>query len=90
MTISIIRAVGTSLTIMTVKSMVGFFGAMTASKAIVVDWGLLLPFTGIAAIGILIGAQLSKKVPVPKLKLAFGWFVLVMGAFVVVKTILDA
>lgn len=80
-------AVGTSLLIMAVKSLIGFTGAL---KDIEVDWALLLPFTGIAAVGIIIGASLSKKVPSAKLKPAFGWFVLVMGAFIVIKTMLDA
>jgi uncharacterized membrane protein YfcA len=81
------RAVGTSLLVMAVKSLIGFGGALNHIK---IDWALLLPFTGIAAIGILIGAQLSKRVPAPKLKLLFGWFILAMGTFIVTKTILDA
>jgi uncharacterized membrane protein YfcA len=81
------KAVGTSLVIMAVKSLIGFSGAL---HDVHVDWGLLLPFTGIASFGILVGAQLSKKVAATKLKLAFGWFVLAMGAFIAIKTILDA
>jgi uncharacterized protein len=81
------KAVGTSLVIMAVKSMVGFSGAL---HDIQVDWALLLPFTGIAAIGIVIGAQFSKQVAAAKLKLGFGWLVLIMGTFMIVKTILDA
>lgn len=84
------KAVGTSLIIMAVKSLVGFGGAVTGHDGIDVQWSVLLPFTLLAAIGIAIGAQLAKKVPASKLKVAFGWFILIMGTFVVVKTILDA
>ncbi|HEX2900737.1 MAG TPA: sulfite exporter TauE/SafE family protein [Bacteroidia bacterium] len=81
------KAVGTSLLVMAVKSLIGFGGAL---QHIDVDWALLLPFTGIAAIGIVFGAMLAKKVPAGKLKLFFGWFILAMGTFIVVKTILDS
>lgn len=81
------KAVGTSLLIMAVKSLVGFVGALHDIKP---DWALLLPFTGIATAGIIIGARLARRVPAAKLKLVFGWFVLAMGTFVVLKTILDA
>lgn len=80
------KAVGTSLLVMAVKSLIGFGGAL---HDLYVDWTLLLPFTGIAGIGIVIGAALSKKVPGHRLKLIFGWFILAMGAFIVIKTILD-
>ena len=81
------KAVGTSLIIMAVKSLIGFAGAL---QVIDVDWMLLLPFTGIAAVGVVIGARFAKNVPADKLKLAFGWLVMVMGTFVVIKTIVDA
>lgn len=81
------KAVGTSLLIMAVKSLIGFGGAL---GNIQIDWPLLLPFTGIAAVGIVVGARLSKHVPAAKLKLFFGWFILAMGTFIVVKTLLDA
>lgn len=80
-------AVGTSLLIMSVKSLIGFTGAL---NDISINWGLILPFTGLAVVGILIGASFSKKIPAAKLKPAFGWFVLAMGTFVIIKTILDA
>ena len=80
-------AVGTSLFIMSVKSLIGFTGAM---NDITIDWEMLLPFTGLSVIGILIGAALSKRIPAAKLKPIFGWFVLAMGTFVIVKTIIDA
>ncbi len=78
------KAVGTSLLIMAVKSLIGFGGSL---RDLQVDWAILLPFTGIAALGILVGATFVKKVQPAKLKVGFGWFVLGMGIFVIVKTI---
>jgi uncharacterized membrane protein YfcA len=80
-------AVGTSLIVMAVKSLVGFTGALHDLK---VDWTLLAPFTAIAVVGILFGARFSRKVPAARLKQLLGWFILVMGTFIVMKTIWDA
>lgn len=73
-------AVGTSLGIIAVKSLLGFLGDLGAGQAI--DWKFLIIFSVIAAVGILTGQQLGKKVSEEKLKPAFGYFVLVMGIFI--------
>ncbi|MGK2864407.1 MAG: sulfite exporter TauE/SafE family protein, partial [Chitinophagaceae bacterium] len=78
-------AVGTSLFIIAVKSLIGFVGDLQGSQ--VIDWKLLGGFTAFALIGIFIGIILSKKIAGEKLKKAFGWFVLVMGLYIVVKEI---
>jgi uncharacterized membrane protein YfcA len=49
------------------------------------DWTLLLTVTGLAIVGIFIGNALSKKVSADSLKKGFGWFVLVMGIYIIVK-----
>jgi len=76
-------AVGTSLFIIAAKSLIGFTGDLQGSQLI--DWNLLLTFTGFAIVGIFIGIVLSKKIPGEKLKKAFGWFVLIMGIYIIVK-----
>lgn len=80
------RAVGTSLVVMAVKSLIGFAGAM---PHLMVDWSLILPFTGVAIVGIVLGASFSKKIPAPKLKLFFGYFILAMGTFILVRTVVE-
>ncbi|MCE2773658.1 MAG: sulfite exporter TauE/SafE family protein, partial [Bacteroidetes bacterium] len=50
-------------------------------------WPLLLTVTGLAIVGIFIGNYLSTKIDSNKLKKGFGWFVLVMGAYIIVKEI---
>ncbi len=76
-------AVGTSLFIIAAKSLIGFVGDMQGDE--IIDWSLLGSFTAAAVVGIFIGIYLSKKVPGDKLKTAFGWFVLVMGIYIIVK-----
>lgn len=77
------KAVGTSLIIIAVNSFIGFMGDVKNENFI--DWKFLLLFTGIAIIGILSGSILSKKIPGEKLKPAFGWFILVMGIYIILR-----
>lgn len=79
------RAIGTSLIIIAVKSLVGFTGDMSNY---VIDWQFLLAFTGMAVIGIFIGSFLATKIDGQKLKKGFGWFVLVMGTFILLKELI--
>lgn len=78
-------AIGTSLVIIALNSLIGFFSSV---KNVQVDWKLLSTITAIAILGIIIGAQLSKKIDGKKLKPAFGWFILVMGIYIIVKELL--
>jgi len=77
-------AIGTSLVIISLNSLIGFFSSM---DAVVTDWKLLTTISGISVIGILIGSQLSKKIDGQKLKPAFGWFILVIGVYIIVREI---
>jgi uncharacterized membrane protein YfcA len=76
------EAVGTSLVIIAAKSLIGFFGEDNLAG---MDWLLLSSVAAFAIIGIFIGAMLSKKIDGAKLKPAFGWFVLVMGIYIIIK-----
>ena len=76
------EAVGTSLVIIAAKSLFGFTGELGHSN---LDWTLLLTVTAAAIVGIFVGSNLSKKIDGAKLKPAFGWFVLVMGIYIIVK-----
>lgn len=76
-------AVGTSLFIIAAKSLIGFVGDMQGDE--VIDWTLLSSFTVAAVVGIFIGIFLSKKIDGDKLKTAFGWFVLIMGIYIIAK-----
>jgi hypothetical protein len=77
------QAVGTSLLIIAINSLIGFGGDLLANPQI--DFGLLLSIAGIAIIGMFIGTFLSKKIDGATLKPLFGWFVLTMGCYIIVK-----
>jgi uncharacterized membrane protein YfcA len=74
-------AVGTSLLIISVNSLIGFTGDVWTQGSLM-DWRFLGLLTLLAVIGILIGGQLAKKLETKILRKAFAWFVLLMGLFV--------
>lgn len=76
------QAVGTSLMIIAAKSLIGFTGDLGNLE---INWSLLLIFTSFSIAGIFVGQQLARKIPGEKLKPAFGWFVLVMGIYIILK-----
>jgi uncharacterized membrane protein YfcA len=76
------KAVGTSLIIVTINSLIGFTGDL---QTIQVEWLFLLSFSAFTIIGILIGVFLSKYISGKKLKKGFGWFVLLMGIYILIK-----
>jgi uncharacterized membrane protein YfcA len=78
-------AVGTSLMIIAAKSLLGFLGDLKGDEQI--DWQMLIIFTAAAVVGIFLGNALAKKIPSEKLKVYFGWFVLIMGVYIIFKEI---
>ena len=76
-------AVGTSLFIVSVQSLIGFLGDIRPDQNI--DWNLILVFTACSIVGVFIGNYLSKKFSGEKLKTSFGWFVLAMGIYIIIK-----
>jgi uncharacterized protein len=76
-------AVGTSLFIVSSQSLIGFTGDVLEKR--IIDWELLLLFTFASIIGIFIGNYVSKKTEDEKLKTGFGWFVLAMGIYIIIR-----
>jgi len=76
------KAVGTSLAIITAKSLIGFLGDV---HNLDLDWTLLATVTGLAVIGIFTGKAISRKIDGKVLKPLFGWFVLAMGVVILFK-----
>lgn len=70
-------AVGTSLMIIAVQSLLGFAGDVL--RGLPVEWSLLGTIAAFAVVGIVAGSAISHRIKERKLKSAFGWFVLVMG-----------
>ncbi len=77
------KAVGTSLAIIAAKSLIGFMGDVEHGTTI--DWNFLLAFTAIAVLGIIAGSLLGQYIRNERLKPAFGWFVLVMGIYIITR-----
>ena len=83
-------AVGTSLLIIAIKSLIGFLGDVGNPQiggGAGIDWNFLLIFTGIAIVGIFIGTWLSQFISGTKLKKGFGWFVLIMAIYILSERI---
>lgn len=77
-------AVGTSLAIIAMNSSIGFLSDFGRHNF---DWKFLLIFSSFAISGIIIGSYLSKFISSLKLKPVFGWFILVMGFYIISKEI---
>jgi len=73
-------AIGTSLMIIALKSLLGFFlgDAMTTA----IDWLFLAQFTGLAVVGIFAGVYLGRFIDGGKLKKGFGYFIMAMAVFI--------
>lgn len=76
------KAVATSLMIIAIKSLIGFLGDL---QNVDIDWIFLSIFTSFSVVGIFIGIYLNKFIDGSKLKKGFGWFVLLMGIYIILK-----
>lgn len=78
------EAIGTSLLIIALNSLIGFLGDIGRYP---IDWKLMMIVTAIAVTGIFIGGFFNQKANSEKLKKGFGWFVLIMGVYIIVKEV---
>lgn len=76
------KAVATSLLIIALKSLIGFLGDLGGSP---IDWSFLLTFSALSTAGIFLGLHLNKYIDGNQLKKGFGWFVLVMGGYILLR-----
>lgn len=76
------KAVGTSLFIIAMNSLIGFIGDV---QNITIDWVFLLIFTSISIIGIFIGINLNKYINEIQLKKGFAYFVILMAVLILYK-----
>jgi uncharacterized membrane protein YfcA len=82
--LSMKKAIGTSLLIIAMNALSGFASDLFHQEF---NWALLIPVTVIAITGTFIGRKLGEKVPGEKLKRGFGWFVLIMGIYIIIHEI---
>lgn len=78
-------AVGTSLFIIAINSLMGFLGDVLNYP---MNWNFLLTISALAVSGILVGNILQKKISAVKLRKAFGWLILVTGFWILFKEII--
>ncbi|MFN7045054.1 MAG: sulfite exporter TauE/SafE family protein [Flavobacterium sp.] len=76
------KAVGTSLFIIAMNSLVGFIGDV---QNLEIDWMFLLTFSAISVVGIFLGMYLTKYTNESQLKKIFAYFVLLMAAIILLK-----
>ncbi len=74
------EAIGTSLAIIAMNSLVGFRGDMRAG--IHLDWSLLLLFISFTLLGIAVGTYLSKHIAAQKLKRLLAYFISVISVVI--------
>lgn len=86
--LSMKTAVGTSLFIISINSLIGFVSDFRIFSEL--NWKFLLAIALVMSIGIVLGKVLSRKVSSQKLEPAFGWFVLVVGIFILLKQLIVA
>jgi hypothetical protein len=79
------EAIGTSLLIIALNSLIGFLGDIGRHP---IDWMFISIVSAIAIAGIFIGGYFNQKVNSDKLKKGFGWFVLLMGIYIIVSEFL--
>jgi len=78
-------AIGTSLVIIAINSIFGFLFSL---KQTPLDWKILLLFTALAIVGIYLGSLFAEKIQGKTLKKWFGWFVVIMGLYIIVKELI--
>lgn len=76
------QAVGTSLLIIAFNSATGFWAYLSH---VTLNWPLMLGFTAAAALGTLSGAYFSDRVDSRYLQKGFGYFVLAVAVFVLIR-----
>lgn len=90
------NAVATSLLVVAMKSIAGFFGYALAfgdgsfiswNSEIQLDWPIILIVTAAAIVGALVGSRLVGRIHPDLLRKIFGWFVLVMAVFILVQEV---
>lgn len=79
------EAIGTSLLIISLNSLIGFVGDIGRHP---IDWKFLSIVTAIAISGVIAGGFFNEKVNAEKLKKGFGWFVLIMGIYILTRELL--
>ena len=82
--LSMHQAVATSLVIIAMKSFSGFYKYLDVldQQSLSLDWQTLFLVTGLGIAGSFAGAHFAQRVPQQKLKKWFGYFLIIMGIYI--------
>lgn len=86
------RAVATSLFIIALKSYSGFYKYLDVldEQNLQLDWDTLLVVTGLGIAGSFAGAHFASRLPQATLKKGFGLFLIVMGIYILARSLPEA
>ena len=81
-------AVATSLVIIALKSYSGFYKYIEVleQQNLELDWQTLMIVTALGVVGSYGGARFAKRMPQDKLKRWFGYFLIIMGIYILVRS----
>lgn len=79
------QAVGSSLLIITLNALAGFAGYIGQEA---IDWRLVGLFTGVAAVGAVLGTRLNRYISQKRIKQGFALLILVLGGYLVLRQLL--
>ena len=82
------QAVATSLIIIALKSFSGFYKYLDVleEQSLELDWNTLLIVTALGIAGSFAGSRIARRLPQDKLKRWFGYFLIVMGIYILARS----
>lgn len=83
--LSMKQAVGTSLSIVAIKSFAGFAGY---AGSVTIDYAMMGGFTIIAIAGSVVGSLISHRLPAELLKRGFGTFLVLVASYILIKSVI--
>ncbi len=87
--LSMHQAVATSLVIIALKSYSGFYKYLDVleGQALMLDWEVLILVTALGVAGSVAGSRLAKRMDQHRLKRWFGYFLIVMGIYILARSL---
>ena len=83
------QAVASSLVIIAMKSFSGFYKYLDVleQQGLELDWPTLILVAGLGVAGSFAGSYLAKRVPQQKLRIGFGYFLIVMAGYILIRSV---
>jgi uncharacterized membrane protein YfcA len=87
--LAIHTAVATSLVIIALKSFSGFVKYLEVldTQGLALDWNVLVIVSGLGIVGSIAGARIANRMPQQQLKKGFGLFLVVMGVYILARSV---